>query len=457
MTARLNFLKGPDNATFGPSIPLNDMASAESTARQRETLRRIFDAAVAAAHPNGCLVPHLPPPPAHGRLIVLGAGKAAASMAAIAERHYREEHGLGPERLAGLAVTRHGYGEPAGLIPVIEAGHPVPDQEGVAATERALALAAEAGPDDAVLVLLSGGGSANWIAPAGALTLSEKQGITRALLRSGAPIQEINAVRKHLSRIKGGRLARLAAPARLLTLAISDVPHDDPDVIASGPTVPDRSTLAEARAIIAQRGVPLPGSAEALLKDPQNESPKPDDPVFSNTEFRIIARPADAIAAAARAAEDAGYEAIVLGADLEGEARYVAAEHAARAKAMRSAGKRAAIISGGELTVTIRGGGRGGPNQEYVLALAVALGGADGIAALAADTDGTDGGSGSAQDPAGALADETTLARARELGVDPAASLADNDSTNFFERLGDLVATGPTRTNVNDCRIILIG
>jgi glycerate 2-kinase len=428
-----------------------------SIANQRATLRRIFDAAVAAAHPRRCLVPHLPPPPAGGRLIVLGAGKAAASMAAIAERFYRERHGLGADRLVGLAITRHGYGEPAGLVPVIEAGHPVPDREGVAATQRALALAQSAEADDLVLVLLSGGGSANWIAPAGALTLSEKQGITRALLRSGANIQEINTVRKHLSRIKGGRLARLAAPAEVLTLAISDVPHDDPDVIASGPTVPDRSTLADARAIIARRKVALPPSAEALLNDPANESPKPGDPVFARSAFRIVARPADAVAAAAQAAREAGYEAIVLGADLEGEAREVAAEHAARAKDALKAGRRSAIISGGELTVTIRGGGRGGPNQEYVLALAVALEGAQGIAALAADTDGTDGGSGSRDDPAGAAADETTLGRARELGLDPAASLADNDSTNFFERLGDLLVTGPTRTNVNDCRIILIG
>jgi len=425
--------------------------------RQRDTLRRLFEAAVAAAHPSACVVPHLPAPPARGRLIVLAAGKAGASMAAAAERFYRERHGLVPGRLTGLAVTRHGYGEPAGLIPVVEAGHPMPDRQGVEATERTLALAGEATADDLVLVLLSGGGSANWIAPAGQLTLEEKQGITRALLRSGANIGEINTVRKHLSRIKGGRLAAVAAPAPVLTLAISDVPFDDAAVIASGPTVPDPSTLADARAIVARRKVPLPASAAALLDSPASETPKPGNPVFSATEFRIVARPADAVAAAAQSVIAAGYEPLVLGADLEGEAREVAAAHAEMAKDARASGRRVAIVSGGELTVTMRGQGRGGPSQEYALALAVALDGRPGIAALAADTDGTDGGAGSADDPAGAIIDDTTLERARALGLDPAAFLADNDSTGFFERLSDLVTCGPTRTNVNDCRIILVG
>jgi glycerate 2-kinase len=428
----------------------------EAIARRREVLGRAFEAAVAAAHPSACLARHLPEPPAKGRLVLLAAGKAGASMAAVAERFYRE-HGLRADRLTGLAVTRHGYAEPAGAIPVVEAGHPLPDEAGVAATLRTLALAEGAGSDDLVLVLLSGGGSANWIAPAGALTLAEKQGITRALLRSGANIGEINTLRKHLSRIKGGRLARVAAPARVLTLAISDVPHDDPAVIASGPTVPDPSTLADAWAIVRRRGVPLPASAEALLNDPASESPKPGDPAFANTEFRIVARPADAIAAPAEVARRAGYEPVALGADLEGEAREVAAAHARLAREAAAAGRRVAILSGGELTVTIRGTGRGGPNQEYALALALALDGLPGVAALAADTDGTDGGAGSAADPAGAIVDETTLARARALGLDAAALLADNDSTNFFERLSDLVACGPTRTNVNDCRIILVG
>lgn len=423
-------------------------------AQRRATLLRAFDAAVAAAHPRVCLRPHLPPPPSGGRLVVLAAGKAGASMAAVADAFYRESHGFAAE---GLAVTRHGYAEPAGGIEVIEAGHPVPDEAGIAATVRSLAMAQAAGEGDLVLVLLSGGGSANWIAPAGDLTLADKQGITRALLRSGATIGEINTVRKHLSRIKGGRLAQAASPARVLTLAISDVPHDDPAVIASGPTVPDPSTLADAWAVAARRGVDLPAAARALLDDAAQETPKPGDPVFARSEFRIIARPADAIAAAAEVVAAQGYEPVVLGADLEGEARDVAMEHARQALALARDGRRAALISGGELTVTIAGRGRGGPNQEYALALAVALAGVPGIAAVAADTDGTDGGAGSASDPAGAMVDETTLARAQSLGLDAGARLADNDSTAFFEPLGDLVATGPTRTNVNDCRIILIG
>lgn len=429
-----------------------------SASHQRSTLRRILDEAIAAAHPRRCLGGALPPPPAGGRLIVLAAGKAGASMAAVADAFYQEQ-GLTAQQLVGLAVTRHGYGEPAGQIEVIEAGHPLPDQAGVAATARCLALARTAGPDDLVLVLLSGGGSANWIAPAGGLTLEEKQAITRALLRSGAAIGEINTVRKHLSCIKGGRLARAATGrgASLLTLAISDVPHDDPAVIASGPTVPDPSTLEEARAIVAARGIDLPPSARALLEDPANETPKPGDPLFARTRYKIVARPADAVAAAAAHAEQAGYEPVVLGADLEGEARDVAAAHARLALDLAAAGRRAAIVSGGELTVTIKGQGRGGPNQEYALALALALDGAPGIAALAADTDGTDGGGGAASDPAGAIIDPSTLARARNLGLDPAAHLQNNDSTAFFAGLHDLVSPGPTRTNVNDCRIILVG
>jgi glycerate 2-kinase len=377
-------------------------------------------------------------------------------MAAVAQQFYRDRHDLSPERLTGLAVTRHGYGEPAGTIAMVEAGHPVPDQAGIDATLRTLAMAESAGPEDLVLVLLSGGGSANWIAPAGALTLAEKQGITRALLRSGAPIGEINCVRKHLSRIKGGRLARIAAPARVLTLAISDVPHDDPAVIASGPTVADPSTLEEARAILARWGIAVPDAARQLLNDPHNETPKPGDPSIARADYRIIARPADALRAARRLVEAAGYEPIDLGTDLEGEARAIAAEHAARARDLAAKGKRAALLSGGELTVTIRGEGRGGPNQEYALALALALDGTPGIAALAGDTDGTDGGGGAATDPAGAVLDASTLHRARRKGLDAAALLAENDSTRFFEALGDLVTPGPTRTNVNDCRIILI-
>jgi len=425
------------------------------TPAARKTLRAIYDAAVAAAHPGGLLARHLPAAPT-GRIVLLGAGKAAGSMIAAAEAHYLDTLGLPADRLTGLGVARQGYGCATCVVPIIEAGHPVPDQAGVEATARILDLAREAGPDDLVLALLSGGGSANWIAPAGALTLAEKQAITRALLRSGAAIGEINCVRKHLSRIKGGRLAALARPARLVSLAISDVPHDDPSAIASGPTAPDPTTLADARAIVAKYRIDLPASAKALLDDAAMETPKPGDPLFANMSFAIVARPADSLAAAAEAARAAGYEPVSLGGDVEGEAREVAAGHAVMAKKFAAEGRRAAVLSGGELTVTIRGKGRGGPNQEYALALALALDGAQGIAAVAGDTDGTDGGGGAATDPAGAFVDPTTLARARAAGLDPTAMLADNDSTGFFERLGDLLRPGPTLTNVNDLRAILI-
>ena len=384
---------------------------------------------------------------------MLAAGKAAGSMTEVAEAVYS---GVVAGRIEGVAVARQGYGRPTRIIPVIEAGHPIPDAAGVEAAEQALKLADGAGPDDLVLVLLSGGASANWIAPVEGLTLADKQAVTRALLRSGANIGEINTVRKHLSRIKGGRLARRAGQARVVTLAISDVPGDDPAVIGSGPTVPDPTTLADARAIVARYRLDLPDAVTLALADPNNESPKPNDPLFAKSEFKLIARPADAFRAAEREARRLGYEPILLGDRIEGEARDIAAEHAARALALQKEGRRAVILSGGELTVTISGRGRGGPNQEYALALAVALGGARGIAALAADTDGTDGGGGSPDDPAGAYLDETTLPRARALGLDPAAFLADNDSTGFFSRLGDLIATGPTCTNVNDFRAIVV-
>jgi len=417
---------------------------------------RLFEVAVAAAHPRLFLPPLLPRPPLRGRLILLGAGKAAGSMTEVAEAHYLAL-GLDPGRLAGIAVARRGYERATAHVPVLSAGHPVPDEAGLEGTRRALALAAGAGTDDLVLVLLSGGGSANWTAPAAGVGLADKQSVTRALLRSGAPIGDINTVRKHLSRIKGGRLAGAAAGAgRLLTLAVSDVPGDDPSTIASGPTVPDPTTLADARAALARWRVEPPDSVRVALLDSANESPKPGDAAFSRAEFSIAVRPRDALAAAAAAAREAGYEPILLGADIEGEAREVARNHAAHALELKQAGRRAALLSGGELTVTIAGHGRGGPNQEYALALALALGGEPGVAALAGDTDGTDGGGGEAGDPAGALLDETSLDRAARLGLDPAGFLADNDSTAFFERLGDLLTPGPTFTNVNDLRAILI-
>ncbi len=430
------------------------MASDGIDRSARVLLKSLFRAAVEAAHPAAVLPPNLPEPPPRGRLIILAAGKAAGSMTEIAERHYLARLPRG--RLAGLAVTRHGYGRPTRDIPVIEAGHPLPDAAGISATKRALALADAADADDLVLVLLSGGASANWIAPAAGLALEEKQAVTRALLRSGAAIGEMNAVRKHLSRIKGGRLAARAHPAKLVTLAISDVPGDDPAVIGSGPTVPDPTTLGEARAIVRRYRLDLPDAVTRALDDPGNETPKPGDKVFAGSSYLIVARPADALRAAETRASAAGYECIVLGDRLQGEAREVAAEHARLAIELSAQGRRAAILSGGELTVTLRGGGRGGPNQEYALALAVHLAGAPGIAALAADSDGTDGGGGSPDDPAGAFVDPTTNARARAAGLDPAAFLADNDSTGFFNGIGDLFKPGPTFTNVTDFRAIIV-
>jgi len=421
---------------------------------QRALLQRLFDAAVGAADPLKVLPLHFPAPP-RGRLIVLAAGKAAGAAALAAERHYLSSFGLEPERLTGLAVTRHGHGRPTRRIAVVEAGHPFPDAAGLAATEETLRLAQSAEADDLVLVLLSGGGSANWVAPSPPVTLDEKQAVTRALLRSGASIGEINAVRKHLSRIKGGRLAVAVRPAPLVTLAISDVPRDDPSVIASGPTVPDRTTLGDARGILERYGIEPPPAVAAALRDFDSETPKPGHPAFSTASYRIVARPADALAAAAAEARAAGFEVVSLGL-VDGEARAVAADHAAQVRALQAAGARAVLLSGGELTVTVSGNGQGGPNQEYVLALAAALEGVDGFCALAADTDGADGGSGAPDDPAGAFCDATTLQRGAALGLDPASFLARNDARQFFGRIGDLLVTGPTFTNVNDIRAVVI-
>jgi hydroxypyruvate reductase len=377
-------------------------------------------------------------------------------MAELAERHYLEDCRLPPNRITGVAVTRHGYARPTKLIRVVEAGHPVPDATGLAATLETLALADAAGPDDLVLALISGGASANWIAPTADLSLAEKQALTKSLLACGASITEINTVRKHLSRIKGGRLAARAQPARLITIAISDVPGDDPAVIGSGPTVPDPSTLADARAILARHGLAMPAAVTRALADPKNESPKPGDPLFANTTFVLAARPADVFNSVEAVVRSAGYDCVLLSTALEGEARIVAAEHARLARDLKAQRRRAVILSGGELTVTVRGNGRGGPNQEYALALALALDGEAGISGLAGDTDGTDGGVGSPDDPAGAYVDNTTLQRAHERGLDAATYLCDNNSTEFFASLDDLLRPGPTCTNVNDFRAILV-
>src|SRR5882757_3581049 len=398
---------------------------------RRPLLRAIFDAAVAAAHPEIVLGRHLPPVP-KGRVICLAAGKGAAAMAVAAERHYLDALELEPSRLTGIATTRHGHGLTTRRIRVVEAGHPVPDEAGLKGAGDTLRLAAEATADDLLLVLITGGGSANWTAPVDGVSFAQKQQVTRALLRSGAPIGEVNTVRKHLSRIKGGRLARAGQRAEIVTLAISDVPHDDPSAIASGPTVPDPTTLADARGIVAKYDLAVDDAVRRALDDPNNESCKEGDAAFVRARFELIARPEASLHAAVRIARDAGYEVADLGADLEGEARDVAAEHARLALQARSQGKRIAILSGGELTVTVRGQGRGGPNQEYALALAALLKDTPGISALAADTDGADGGAGSADDPAGATIDATTVAAMRAKGLDPAAYLQNNDATAFF-------------------------
>ncbi len=421
----------------------------------RASLLSLFETAVAAAHPRTCLPPHLPPPPASGRVIVIGAGKAAAAMAVATEAHYRAR---GEEsRIEGFVATRHGYGLATRTIEVIEAGHPVPDEASIAAADRALRLASSAGPDDHVLVLLSGGASAIWSAPVEGVTLADKQAATRALLLSGERIHELNLVRKHLSRIKGGRLARAAARAgSLLTLAISDVPGDDPAVIGSGPTVGDPTTLDEARAIMARLGKPVPAAVMAALGDPANESPGRDDPALERAVYRLIAAPRLSLEAAAAAVAQLGYRAVMLGDALEGEACELGGRHARLALDARQRGERIALLSGGEVTVTVTGEGRGGPNQEYALALAIGLEGAAGISALAADTDGTDGGSGAPDDPAGAIVLPDSLARASRLLLNPVTFLQNNDSSGFFGRLGDLLACGPTQTNVNDFRVILV-
>ena len=415
----------------------------------------MFDAAVAAAHPDVVLGRHLPPAP-KGRVICLAAGKGAAALAAAAERHYLDALELEPSRLTGIATTRHGHGVPTRRIRVIEAGHPVPDEAGLRGAEDTLRLAAEATANDLLLVLISGGGSANWTAPADGVSLAQKQQVNRALLRSGAPIGEINAVRKHLSRIKGGRLARAGQRAEIVALAISDVPHDDASAIASGPTVPDPTTLADARAIVAKYDLAIDDAVRRALDDPGNESCKPGDIAFARARFELIAKPETSLRAAIRIARDAGYEIVDLGADLEGEARDVAAAHARLVRDARGAGRRVAILSGGELTVTVRGRGRGGPNQEYALALAGLLKDMPDIAALAADTDGADGGAGNASDPAGAMIDRATFAKMQSQGLDPGAYLENNDATAFFAATGDLLLTGPTLTNVNDVRAILV-
>ena len=421
---------------------------------RRTLLRQMFDAAVAAAHPARCLPAHLPDVPRNGRLIVVGAGKAAAAMAVATGEHYARSPDA--RRVSGAVVTRHGFRLAPSMIEIDEAGHPVPDDGSVRAARRALADAESATADDVVLCLLSGGASALWSAPVAGVSLAAKQALTKDLLRAGARISEINCVRRHISAIKGGRLAAAAYPARLITLAISDVPGDDPAVIGSGPTVADPSTLADAREVLVRFKIKPSPEIAAALADPANETLKPGAPALANARYALIAAPQASLEAGGRLARAGGYDVRMLGDALEGEARDVGAAHAKLALDARAKGRRVAILSGGELTVTVTGTGAGGPNQEYALALMAALDGAAGISALAADTDGIDGGGGQATDPAGAVLGEASLARAQSRQLNPATFLANNDSSGFFAALGDLVQCGPTQTNVNDFRAILI-
>jgi len=414
----------------------------------RALLRAMFDAAIAAALPAKCLPPHLPSPP-QGRTIVIGAGKASAAMAAALEAHW-------PGELSGLVVTRYGHAVPCRRIEIVEAAHPVPDAAGRDAAERILGMVQGLSANDLVLCLISGGGSALLALPAPGITFEDKQSVNRALLRSGANIGEMNCVRKHLSAIKGGRLAAAAYPAHVVSLLISDVPGDDPAVIASGPTVPDPSSFADARAVLEKYAIAAPTSVVAHLAAAADETPKPDDPRLRDARTVMLATPQDALMAAAEVARAAGVTPVVLGDSIEGEAREVAMVMAGIARQVLRHGQPACapcvLLSGGETTVTVRGNGRGGRNAEFSLALAVALGDQAGVYAIAGDTDGIDG----TESNAGCLLTPDSIARAHASGVDAKAALRNNDGYGFFAALGDLVTTGPTLTNVNDFRAILV-
>ena len=410
-------------------------------------LKAMFKAGVDAALPALCVPAHLPPRP-KGRTVIIGAGKASGAMAKALEDAWD-----GP--LEGLVVTRYGYRVPTERLEVVEAAHPVPDVAGRDAARRIFELVQGLTEDDLVLCLISGGGSSLLALPAEGVTLEDKQAMNKALLASGATISEMNTVRKHLSAIKGGRLAKAAYPAKVVALMISDVPGDDPSIIASGPTVPDPSTNADALAIIEKYGIDVPDNMRRLL-DTAEETPKPGDPCFARVENIMIATPQASLEAAAEVAREAGVTPVILGDSIEGESRDVALVHAgiARQCAMRGQPQQppCVLISGGETTITLKGKGKGGRNTEFLLALAIALDGMPNIYALAGDTDGVDG----SEDNAGALVYPDTLARAEAAGINPKAMLADNDPYTFFKGIGDLLETGPTLTNVNDLRAILI-
>ncbi|HEY8608980.1 MAG TPA: glycerate kinase [Noviherbaspirillum sp.] len=418
------------------------------TVDPRRLLLDMYAAAVEAVSPARCLPDFLPPPPT-GRTIVIGAGKGAAAMAKTVEDHWQGEIG-------GLVVTRYGHGSDCRRIEVVEAAHPVPDEAGREAAGRMMGLVRGLREEDLVLCLISGGGSALLALPAPGISLEQKQAINKALLRSGANIGEMNCVRKHLSAIKGGRLALACAPARVITLLISDVPGDDPGVIASGPTLPDPTTCGEALAILRKYHIEIPEAVERHLLSGDGETPKPGDARFARNTHHVTATAQQALDAAAEVARRAGITPFILSDDIEGEARDVGLVHAALARqvALRNQPfpRPCVLLSGGETTVTVRGDGRGGRNVEFLLSLAAALDGLDGVHALACDTDGIDG----SEDNAGALYGPDTLRRALERGLRPRAMLDNNDGYAFFAALGDLVVSGPTRTNVNDFRAILI-
>ncbi len=414
----------------------------------RQLLGSMFAAAIRSAQPALCLPPHLPPPP-RGRTLVLGAGKASAAMAQTLEQHW-------PGALSGLVVTRYGHGAPCRRIEIVEAAHPVPDAAGLAAAARIQALAHGLTGDDLVICLISGGGSALLALPAHGLTLADKQAVNRALLASGASITEMNCVRRHLSAIKGGRLAAACHPAQVVTLLISDVPGDNPIDIASGPTVADPTTCANALDVIRRYGIEVPPAVDDVLRSGRGESVKPGDSRLARAEARIVATPQLALEAAAALAREAGIAALILGDSIEGEARDVGKVMAGIARQVALHGQPAAapcvLLSGGETSVTLRGHGRGGRNVEFLLSLGVALDSLAGVYALAGDTDGVDG----MEEIAGAYLDPDSLARAWAFGINPKDSLANNDGHGFFEALGDSVVTGPTLTNVNDFRAIFV-
>jgi glycerate 2-kinase len=414
----------------------------------RPFLASLFHAAVASAQPSLAVARHLPEVP-KGRTVVIGAGKASAQMARTLEQAW-------PGELRGLVVTRYGYAEPCEQIEIVEAAHPVPDRTGLEAARRMVELVSGLTEDDLVIALISGGGSSLLPAPAKGLTFEDEQAINRELLSSGAPIGVMNLIRNQFSTIKGGRLTAAAAPARVATLVVSDVPGDDPALVASGPTLPLAGGRDDARRLAALYGLRLPAAAQALLDGPANLPPSEEDPIFARNSTAIIASAALSLEAAAAVAEREGVPAMILSDSIEGEAREVAKVHAALAREIagrnRPFGKPVVLLSGGETTVTLRGTGRGGRNGEFLLSLAIALDGIEGISALAGDTDGIDG----SESNAGAYVDGTTAARMWEAGIDPQAALANNDAYGAFEAIGDLFVTGPTGTNVNDFRAILI-